>query len=83
MCLPKKRKFSSMIFQNFMNPIWKLFIYSALMYQIFSILYDVGCKLDILAGDAMTAQIVDCDEEEFCSEQTFMCGKYSIGFLSD
>jgi len=33
------------------------------------------CKFDILAGDAMTAKIVDCDEGEFCSELTFMCEK--------
>ena len=47
-------------------------------------MYDVGCKHDELATDFGPAQkIVDCDEGEFCSELTFMCGKYFIGFLSD
>ena len=66
-----------------MLQIVQIFIYCSLIYQIFSILYDVGCKLDELASDVNTAKIVDCDEGEFCRELTFMCGKCFIGFLSD
>ena len=61
-----------------------VYIHCAKIYSFSSISYYLGCIVDILADDFMTAgkgNVVDCDEDEYCSEDTFMCGKHFIAFF--